>query len=233
MKFNVAKCNIMRIARGNNPLTRFYSLGGTILEEVQDAKYLGVNIANNLSWSPHVSKTAQKANNTLAFIRRNLKKCPLKLKETAYLSLVRSLLEYSASVWDPYLQRDINELEKVQRRACRFVNNDYDYEHSVTGMMKQLGWPPLSDRRREIRLTLMYKIVHELVAISTNEILTQADSRTRSVHSKELTFKHIPASTLVYSNSFFPKTIREWNPLPDDTVQAKTVPTFKQRLKHD
>ena len=70
-------------------------------------------------WEPgmgdHISKIASKANSTLGFLRRNLKGYPSKLKEIAYFSMVRSLLEYSCPVWDPYRQGDVDKLNKIQR----------------------------------------------------------------------------------------------------------------------
>ena len=66
-----------------------------------------------------------KCNSKLGFLRRNLSRCPQKLKETAYLSLVRPILEYDASVWDPHLIKDRNSLEAVQRNAARFVYGEY------------------------------------------------------------------------------------------------------------
>ena len=46
MKFNAKKCNIMRVSRSRKPLQHFYSLGSEILQEVSDAKYLGIQIDN-------------------------------------------------------------------------------------------------------------------------------------------------------------------------------------------
>ena len=60
-----------------------------------------------------------------ASFRRNLKACPPNLRETAYFSLVRSSLEYSSAVWDPFRQKDIDKLEKIQRSAARFVTQNY------------------------------------------------------------------------------------------------------------
>ena len=51
--------------------------------------------------------------------------CPEDCKRTAYIALVRSILEYGACVWDPYLKKDIDCLEKTQRRAVRFICGDY------------------------------------------------------------------------------------------------------------
>ena len=83
------------------------------------------------------------------FLRRNLKHCPESCRKTAYLALVRSTLEYSSIVWDPYLQKDINKLEKVQRQAARFIIGDYSSKDQgcVTRMLDRLKLPSLQDRR--------------------------------------------------------------------------------------
>ena len=138
----------MRISRSTKPLTRFYSLCNCVLQEVDQAKYLGVNISRELQWSGHITSTTGKANSSLAFLRRNLKNCPQKLKEIAYISLVRSVLEYSSSIWDPYHAKDISSIERIQRRAARFVKSDYLTTSSVTAMINDLGWKDLAHRRR-------------------------------------------------------------------------------------
>ena len=76
--------------------------------------YLGVCLSETLEWEAHINKITSKANSTLGFLRRNLKACPPKLRETAYFSLVRSSLEYSSAVWDPFRQKDIYKLEKFK-----------------------------------------------------------------------------------------------------------------------
>ena len=91
-----------------------------------------------------------RANSTLGFLRRNLRRCPVKLKETAYITLVRSTLEYAAPVWDPHLARDCDLLAKIQRKSARFVKGDHRTTSSVTKMMHDLGWRDLSDRRRDL-----------------------------------------------------------------------------------
>ena len=82
---------------------------------------VGITISNDLNWSTHIITITNKCNSKLGFLRRNLSRCPQKLKETAYISLVRPTLEYAASVWDPHLIKDRNSLEAVQRKAARFV----------------------------------------------------------------------------------------------------------------
>ena len=89
MKFNVKKCNIMWVSRSRKPLQHFYSLGSEILQEVSDAKYLGIQIdtmAYKLDWNKHISTVAARGQSKLAFFNRNLKGCPKKLRDTAQCS---------------------------------------------------------------------------------------------------------------------------------------------------
>jgi len=109
-----------------SPLLKLYDLCGVLLEEVEHAKYLGITISNNLEWGNHVDVTARKASNTLNFLKRNLKYCQKQAKQTAYFSLVRPTMEYSGAIWDPHFQKDKDKLEKVNRRAARFVANNYE-----------------------------------------------------------------------------------------------------------
>ena len=227
MRFNTSKCNILRLSRSRKPHSRMYSLSDEILQLVDDTKYLGVNINKELSWSPHVENVAHKTTNTLAFLRRNLQQCPARLKEQAYASLVRSVLEYAAPIWDPYKVGDIATLEKVQRSAARFVKNDHRHQSSVTKMIRELGWPSLAERRRDQRLILLYKIVNDLVDVPTSEILSPADNRTRALHNKK--FKHLPSNTPVYRQSFFGRTIPDWNDCP--FVEVPTIDNFKSLVQ--
>ena len=74
MRFNATKCNIMRVSRTRDPKPFKYSLIGQILEEVMDAKYLGVTLSNNLEWSKHITN---KADSKLSCLCHNLKAASL------------------------------------------------------------------------------------------------------------------------------------------------------------
>ena len=127
-----------------------------------DAKYLGVTLSNDLEWSKHIATIKNKAKSKLSFLLRNLKGCPEKLKQTAYFSLICSFVEYSTTVWDPYQKYNSDNVERVQRRGTRFVKSRYTRYSSVSDMLEELGWPPVSQRRQEVRLILFYKIINGL-----------------------------------------------------------------------
>ena len=147
------------MSRSDSKLHKLYTLAGAVLDHVHEAKYLGVILSEDLKWGKHIQSIASKANSVLGLLRRNLRHCPEKLREQAFISLVRSRLEYCASAWNPYLAQDIDKLEMVQRRGARFVKQEYNYTASVTELLNQLKWPELKQRRRDISLTLMFKII--------------------------------------------------------------------------
>ena len=172
MKFNIDKCDIMRVTHKMNPLLMTYNMKGRPIEVTASHTYLGISINNNLRWAEHISNTVSKANKVLGLLRRNLYSCSPFDKETAYKSLVRPSLEYCSSIWDPYHQEYRHKLELVQRRAARFVCKDLRCQSHITDMLRDLNWKTLEDRRTIYRLTLLYKSVHNIVAINIDEHYT-------------------------------------------------------------
>ena len=162
MKFNATKCYVLPIKKKTS---HFYQLNNTILQEVSTNPYLGLNISNDLKWTNHINSVCKKASSTLGFVRRNLQKCPKQSRLTAYISLVRSLLEYGAIIWDPHVQKEVDQLERIQRQAARFITRDYFSKEPgcVTKMLKDLNLPSLQLRRRNLRLSFLFKVVEGMI----------------------------------------------------------------------
>ena len=114
-----------------------------------------------------------KASRSSGLIKRNLWNCPRKVRETAYTSIVRPKLEYASASWDPHYKKDISTLERVQRKAARFCLQNFSKTAGVTDMLPDLKWDTLETRRKKNRLTLMYKLSHNLVDINAEEHLIQ------------------------------------------------------------
>ena len=97
MAFNPSKCEVIHITGKRNPLKTKYQLHGHNLAATKSGKYLGVTLTEKLNWNEHVDITAKKANNSLAFLRRNLSSCPKDIKAQSYKSLVRPFLDYAST----------------------------------------------------------------------------------------------------------------------------------------
>ena len=178
--------------------------------------------------SSTVDAVTQKANRTLNFIKRNLQVRNTRLKTTAYNTLVRPLVEYAPSVWDPYTATDINKIEMVQRRAARYVLHRYHNTSSVSEMLQTLGWHTLLQRREQARLCMLFKIHTGSVAVNKDQYIIPMSHFTPGTHPYRY---RIPYSRCDYHKfSFFPRTIRAWNGLPVDVVTAESYNSFKSRL---
>ena len=122
----------MRIMHSRDNSSKDYSLS-TTLKDVKSFKDLGVGISKDLSWSQHISTIVNKANQVLGLIRRTVGTANTSTFSLLYNSLVRPLLEYAVSVWNPYLVKDIHAIENVQRRASRAQTEKR--RHAIQGTM--------------------------------------------------------------------------------------------------
>ena len=177
-------------------------LEGTVLENVESIKYLGVTISSDLKWNSHIRNVFSRANRTLGFLRRNLISCPQDVKEAAYKTLVRLILEYGSTVWHPHCNGLSDDLENVQKCAARFVTRNYSYETGSMSGILELKWETLQKRRKDNRLILMYKGLKGKARIPTDDLIPK-NRRCRNQHS--MVFQ-IPSASKdsYYKKSFFP-----------------------------
>jgi len=217
MSFNPSKCQLLRITKRRSPIQYDYTLHGHVLEQVSTAKYVGLNLHDQLSWNFHTDVTTKKANKTRSFIARNVHSCPKKVKAACYTTLVCPVMEYATTAWAPHTAQNFNKLEQVQRRAARFACHRYGRTVSVTSMLNDLKWETLETRRNNQRLTMFYRLQHNMVSISPADYLAPVQS-SRSRRSGHDQMYQVPyARTDV---SFFPATVRMWNALPASEADA-------------
>ena len=184
----------------------------------------------SLSWSQHITNIVKKSSNTLNFIKRNLSDCSSNVKASAYLTMVRPQIEYASAVWDPYYNNDKNRLESIQLRAARWVFSDYRRTSSVSSMLQQLSWPSLQIRRKISRLQLFHKIFHHQTSLSIpTYYLPVTKDNTRHYHPYQFILP--PVSTTSHLQSFFSRTIKEWNNLPRSILDITDYETFSSNLQ--
>ena len=226
MKFHPQKCNVLRITRRKKPIDSSYQLHGHTLETLSDIKYLGVTVNNKLCWNTHINNICKKANNSLAFLRRNLQISQAHIKECAYTALIRPQLEYASCVWDPYTICNKDRIEMVQRRAARFVHCNYDQKASVNEMLRKRGWRSLVQRRVDARLVMFYKSLHGQVAVDVTRNLVPHTRVSRHWHPKAFM---IPIEKISYlQNSYLPRTVAQWNSLPASIALSSSLEAFKE-----
>jgi len=221
----------MKITKMIQPLTFSFFLENSELEEVKEFKDLGIITNHHLSWNAHIDYVVSKANRMLGLIKRTCKGLDdPKTLCTLYCSLVRSNLEYCSVVWSPYTKRNIDKLERVQRRATKFIlksDDPYDIR------LKKLNLMSLEKRRSLTDVTFPYKVLNGDINIDVSKIFDFHSEADRfSLRSKDsLTLKKKFARTNVLKYSFVHRITDQWNQLPLDIRVSDNVNIFKSRVK--
>ena len=203
-----------------NKINVQYKLDGHAVESVQSHTYLGVEMTESLSWDKHINNISIKARKQLNMIRHNFGKASTEIKKQAYTSLGRPILEYAASVWDPFEEKHIGKLEGIQNAAARFIKNDYRFKASVSTMKHDLELQTLQERRFIARNVQLFKAIKGDYAI---DILPQYGNPLQK-------FIHMSSRIDSYKYSFLPRTVRCWHIIPLEVRAAETPEQFRDQL---
>lgn len=161
----------------------------------------------------------------LGYLRRNFSCVTMSVKLNLYKTLVRSKMEYACAIWDPGQVTLTLTLEAVQNRAARFILCNYSRHASVTAMKKTLNLTDLSFRRKCSRLALFHKIYHHNPSLKEQLFTSPSYISPRVDHSFKV---GVPSCrTNHYSNSFIPRTSKDWNRLSADIASILDPASFK------
>ena len=174
--FNCSKCNMMHLGK-NNPCYEYTTSAEEQINPLNvtvKEKDLGVYVDPLLNFNEHITTTIRKARGVSGLILRTLDSrcsdilCPL------FLSMVRPVLEYANPVWCPYLRKDIDRIERVQRHFTKRISglNKLSY----TERLKALDLPSLEYRRARGDMVECYKITHEIYDPLTTYTLFELDT---------------------------------------------------------
>lgn len=220
---NVAKCAVLHVGY-NNPLLN-YHIGDRELMKVTEQVDLGVCVSHDLKWEHHINAIVKRANVTIYLIRRCFKDMSPELFLRTYKAYVRPILEHAMVVWCPYFKKDIDLLERVQRRATKIPHTlkNLSYEDRL----KALKLTTLQERRERGCLIETYKILHGHYTCDIDFFHRNTNPHLRG-HSLRLTTEL--SHRLSRINFLSNRIVRKWNELPGDIVTAPTLNAFKNRL---
>ena len=226
MKFNVAKCKVVHFGPRNPKYS--YEMNGVNLEESREEKDLGVIVTNKLSVSTQCVKAAKTANAVLGQISRAFHFRDKDIFTGLYKQYVRPHLEYAAQAWSPWLEKDKEVLEAVQKRAARLVSgiNAQDYE----GRLKELGWMTLTERRQRADMALMNGIMSERMDIVTSDWFVPAATGERStrLNTGRLNVRQLFGRLEIRRNFYTVRTAKAWNDIPTEIKELKRHGQFKK-----
>ena len=189
---------------------------------------LGVLFDDDLKFRKHMSNCINKANKITGLIRRTFLHIGVRQFRKLYKTLVRPHLEYCNIVWAPYLIKDIQAIERAQKRATKLVwcVRDLPYHERL----KILKIPSLSYRRLRGDIIQVWKLLNGKDNIDFEKFF---EKRSTDIHQIRGHSQHLQMKKSVREmrrNFFSCRAIAPWNALPEEIISSPTIDTLKNRF---
>ena len=133
-------------------------------------------------------------------------------------------------LFDNCTQNQKTELDKIQNEAARIATGATKLV-SINALYSEIRWDKLEHRRKNHRLTLFYKMNHNLTPLYLTSLVPESVGNVSRYNLRNANnLQGINTRTAQYQQSFLPSTIREWNELPNEAKECNSVNSFKYYL---
>ena len=133
-----------------------------------EQKDLGITVHRSLKVETHVNRVVKKAFGMLAFINHCIEYRSWEVMLRLYKALVRPNLEYCVQFWSPNYRKDINKLERVQRRFTRMLPGFKHLEYKER--LRKLGLYSLERRRLRGDLIEVFKMLKGIDRVDVDRL---------------------------------------------------------------
>ena len=229
MAFNTAKCKVMHVGRENSKAA--YTMQGQTLTVTEEERDIGVLVTSDLKPTRQCTEAARRGNAVLGQIARAFHYRNKYTFIDLYKQYVRPHLEFSAPAWSPWMVRDKEVLERVQRRAVKMVSGLSATTYQ--GRLAELGLLSLEARRTKYDLVQTFKIIHGHDRVDRRHWFSLVGSnptRVTRVTSDPLNIVRKDCNLDLRRHFFSLRVIEHWNNLDAEIKSAVSVSAFKEKI---
>jgi len=232
LALNAKKTKCMLMSPSNAKVELEVTIGGERIEQVDNFRYLGVDLDPKMSYRNHVKRMVTKTKQMLGALCRTIRKCaPLHVFGKLYKSTIEPLLTYAIEAWYPSQVVLQNSLERVKKYAAKLTANNFEKPYKE--LLQKLNWKPLCKVATERRAILVHSYVHAHRSLPEDAIVKRSDldlwHSSRLGHSLQLT---MPATNMeAVKSSSLNTTKRIWNALPDNVATISDQKKFRRAVQ--
>ena len=214
-------------------------MNGEALTSVEEEKDLGVWVQKDMKPSLQCAKAAKEANVALGMLLRSFHFRSKATLVPLYKTFVRSRMEHAVVAWSPWLEKDIELMESVQKRLVRALSDvrGDSYEEKL----RDAGLTTLRVRRERGDLIEAFKLLNGVYKVEADTWFQRVPQSARETRSSvtvedgetkrntDVLYKP-PAKHEIRENFFSVRVVRRWNALPEEVKAQKSVNGFKTVL---
>ena len=230
MEFNVKKCKVLHIGHNNPGHT--YTMNGQQLGVTEEESDVGVVTTSNLKPAAQCRKAARTAAAVLGQICRAFHYRDRHVFIQLYKQYVRPHLEFACAAWSPWQEGDKACLERVQQRAVAMVSGLAGREYEER--LKELDMETLEERRHQMDMAQVYKILTGRDKVEVNRLLTMANSHGRNTRAAAdaRCLRQNPGRLEIRRNFFTQRVVAPWNDVPSEIKPVSSVQAFTSNYRH-
>ncbi|MCG8048538.1 MAG: reverse transcriptase domain-containing protein [Candidatus Thiodiazotropha endolucinida] len=227
---NPVKTKSMLFTRKRNPTQHNIIFNNVRINDDINHTHLGITLSSDATWTEHTNNIYDKAAHRLNIMRMLKYDIDRKSLTRFYISYIRPILEYGNIIWDNITLAEADLLESIQLDAARIISGlRRGTSHAV--LYKELGWIPLSERRKNSKLMHFYKILNNETPSYINNIIDSYNAHQTDYLLRNRNLRYPIPRTTAFKNSFFLSTTDLWNNLDDELKNCTSLYTFKQTIK--
>ena len=224
MEFNPKKCSVVHFGKKNINLC--YEMNGYWIEENKVQKDLGVLISNDLKVAAQCQESVNKANKILGVIKRSVMHKSVEVVSLLYKAYVLPCLEYCMQAWSPYIRKDVEKLERVQRRASKIIPSIRQLNY--IDRLRKMKLQTLETRAMRADMILVFRIIKEADEDTISKFFEFDRNNRYRGHKYKIVKKH--CNTDIRKNFFSFRVVNFWNEMPECIVDSTSLEIFKSKL---
>ena len=190
------------------------------LEEVQNTKYVGLQIGSSLDWKEQIKAVSTKVSRAVGFLKHAKSFLPKETLKTLYTGIVEPQFRYCCSFWGCYGSMELDQLQKLQNRAARVITNSRP-------LIQELGWKTTEELINGETKTMVFKSLHNLAPEYLCSLFTGNSQCSAHTLRNTVTDLKLPRKKSANGQKCFSyRGAKLWNSHSDESKQASSLNSF-------
>ena len=230
---NASKSTLLPVASFHNIQTSCNKINvhiaHTCLSSCSTTKLLGIYLDNTLSFKAHIEYLIKKICPKIGILHRLRHLLSTDILNIVYKTTIQLLIDYCLTVWGTSSKQNLKSIQRLQNRAAHAVLGDFNFNSSVSAMIKQLNWMPIETRLIYFICIMVYKCLNGLAPrYLTNLFNYTADVHDYNTQNVTDNLLALPTPhTALYKRSFSYYGASLWNSLPSNLRTCNNIRLFK------